>query len=160
MAENAKEVSIYIYKRVVSVKLSGSYNLKFDVWIPNVNINVDFFQLQIFIFLGKKDKAKKKLQFHKKWKKNGFLGIMEKYEHIIECKRTDAISSKSEQKTWDRISLEFNAQSISPEHRPAEKLKLIWDNLKRNTPKHLSSLRQETCRTGKYREKIVGVLPP
>ena len=63
---------VYIYnisKRVVSVKLSGSYNLKFDVWIPNVNINVDFFQLQIFIFLGKKDKAKKKLQFHRKWKK-------------------------------------------------------------------------------------------
>ena len=36
MAENAKEVSIYIYiinKWVVSVKLSASYNLKFDVWI-------------------------------------------------------------------------------------------------------------------------------
>ena len=83
---------------------------------------------------------------------------MEKYKHIIECKRTDAISSKLKQKTWDRISLEFNAQSISPEDRPAEKLKLLWDNLKRNTRKHLSSLRQETYRTGEYREKIVGVL--
>ena len=74
-------IYVYVYninKRVVSVDLSGSYNLKFDTWIPNVNINVDFFQLQIFIFLGKKDEAEKKLQFYKK-QKNGFLGIMEKY---------------------------------------------------------------------------------
>ncbi|XP_033216924.1 uncharacterized protein LOC117172801 isoform X2 [Belonocnema kinseyi] len=79
---------------------------------------------------------------------------MEKYKNIIECKRTDAISSKCKQKTWNEICNEFNAKCISPEHRPADKLKLLWDNLKRSARKHLSTLRQETFKTGGGRNPV------
>ncbi|XP_033217723.1 myb/SANT-like DNA-binding domain-containing protein 3 [Belonocnema kinseyi] len=81
-------------------------------------------------------------------KKQMLTVIVKKYKNIMENKRTDAATTKQKAQAWEKISQDFNANGISPEHRPAVKLKVLWGNLKRNTRKNFSNLRQETFKTG------------
>lgn len=74
---------------------------------------------------------------------------MEKYRSIVECKKTDAVSSKQELQAWEEICRVFNAKGLSPEYRPSHKIKVLWDNIKCDTRRKLSTLRQETFKTGK-----------
>ncbi|XP_033213635.1 uncharacterized protein LOC117170724 [Belonocnema kinseyi] len=87
-------------------------------------------------------------------KKRSLLPIAEKYREVFKCKRTDAISSGQKLKAREEIHQIFNKRRVSPEHRPASKLKLLWDNIKRQTRKKLSTLRQKTFKIGDRRNAV------
>jgi len=54
---------------------------------------------------------------HKRWDK-------------IECKKSDALTWKQKQSSWEDLADEFNCNS-SLEHRPVHILKKKWDNIKK-----------------------------
>ncbi|XP_033211705.1 uncharacterized protein LOC117169435 [Belonocnema kinseyi] len=76
--------------------------------------------------------------------KQNLLLIVDKYRSIVESKKSDSVSNKQKLQAWEEICRAFNAKNISPEYRPAHRIKFLWDNIKRDTRRKLSALRQET----------------
>jgi len=58
-----------------------------------------------------------------------FLSIFNKYKHIIECKQTDAKSSRQKNKTWSKVVDLYNS-NVS-QKRNVEQLQQLWRNLKK-----------------------------
>lgn len=74
------------------------------------------------------------------------ISICTKYKHIIESKKTDAVSWKEKEDTWITIGNEFNASSDV--YRDKDSLKKFYDNQKKTTRKVYAANRQETYKTG------------
>lgn len=43
--------------------------------------------------------------------KNNLIDIVSKHYSIIECKKTDALSTRTKNEQWGKIATEFNANS-------------------------------------------------
>lgn len=55
--------------------------------------------------------------------------LIQQYKHILENKKSDAVTLKDKDKCWKIIEHSFNSRSSS-ECRSSEVLRSCWDNLK------------------------------
>ncbi|XP_050063085.1 uncharacterized protein LOC126552430, partial [Aphis gossypii] len=72
---------------------------------------------------------------HKRWNK-------------IECKKSDSLTWKQKQLSWDDLANEFNSTNRSLEHRPVNILKKKWDNLKKTLKQKVTSEKSYLKGTG------------
>lgn len=79
--------------------------------------------------------------------KDLLLEIIIKYKHIIENKKTDAVTAKDKGKCWDEITRKFNSESST--YRDSITLKNCWDNMKKRTRKFYAEERSKLYKTGK-----------
>jgi len=70
--------------------------------------------------------------------KNILIHIIEKYQDIIECKKTDKVSVQEREKVWEGIAQEFNEIVLAEPVRTSRQLKMCYENLKRR-------IRKEVC---------------
>ncbi|PSN47505.1 hypothetical protein C0J52_02255 [Blattella germanica] len=70
--------------------------------------------------------------------KNILIHIIEKYQDVIECKKTDKISVQEREKVWEGIAQEFNEILLAEPLRTSRQLKMCYENLKRR-------IRKEVC---------------
>lgn len=75
------------------------------------------------------------------------IDLVTKYYSVVECKKTDAGSSKIKTEQWKRIAQEFNASSLIME-REWQSLKTLWENLKKAARRNLTEQKQNTWSTG------------
>lgn len=85
------------------------------------------------------------------------ISICAKYKHIIESKKTDAVSWKEKEDTWITIGNEFNASSDV--YRDQNSLKKCYDNQKKTTRKVYAANRQETYKTGGGKNDACSIPP-
>ncbi|XP_046386302.1 uncharacterized protein LOC124156046 [Ischnura elegans] len=76
--------------------------------------------------------------------KKVLLALIDKYRHILESKKTDAVSQDGKRKIWDRICHDFNMYKCVT-HRTVAQLKKCWDNIK---------TRAKQDKTGALRRKL------
>jgi hypothetical protein len=74
------------------------------------------------------------------------LNLVRRYSHIIESKKTDALSWRNKEATWTKIATEFNAQNST--FRSKETLKRFFENKKKETRKKAATERREITKTG------------
>ncbi|KAG5899927.1 hypothetical protein JTB14_002478 [Gonioctena quinquepunctata] len=79
--------------------------------------------------------------------KNNLIDLVTKYFAIIECKRTDSVSTKAKNEQWSKIAREFNATSSFMD-RDWQVLKNLWENLKKKTKSSITQQTQEMFATG------------
>lgn len=75
------------------------------------------------------------------------LDIVEEYVTIIEDKRTNAVTVKQKNETWEKIARQFNS-SADTTSRDARQLRKCYENLKKRSRKVIAHERRETVRTG------------
>ncbi|XP_067014116.1 myb/SANT-like DNA-binding domain-containing protein 3 [Anabrus simplex] len=71
--------------------------------------------------------------------KNILIHIIEKYQDIIECKKTDKVSVLERERVWEGIAQEFNEVLLTEPVRTARQLKMCYENLKRRIRKEVST---------------------
>ncbi|XP_078486489.1 myb/SANT-like DNA-binding domain-containing protein 3, partial [Ciona intestinalis] len=69
------------------------------------------------------------------------------FKKVIECKKTDAVSSKQKDAAWQDVAQQFNACTSSAARNPSH-LMTAWRNLKTRGKKYSAARRRETFRTG------------
>ncbi|KAB0790443.1 hypothetical protein PPYR_15165 [Photinus pyralis] len=74
------------------------------------------------------------------------LNLISKLKSVIECKKTDQITSKEKDLAWDNIQNEF--QMCSKVYRTKESIKKFYENKKRDTRKAAAADRAEKFKTG------------
>ena len=83
---------------------------------------------------------KVKLQSRKvftEFEKTLLRNLVKKYLTVVENKSTNKVSQNQKDKTWDKITVEFNSDSIV-NLRSKQSLKKAWDNLKTRTKEEVS----------------------
>lgn len=92
-------------------------------------------------------------------------GLVGKHKTIIECKKTDSVSSNLKNETWEKLCNEYNClPGVSP--RDSNQLKKCWGNLKQKWKNERSDERRKTHKTGEcsvparpyYSESVLGVI--
>ncbi|KAB0790385.1 hypothetical protein PPYR_15249 [Photinus pyralis] len=91
-----------------------------------------------------------------------------KYSSILENKKTDAVTWKEKNTTWEQITAEFNSQNESSNYRDTKNLRLKYDCLKREIKAKKAKNKLEIYKTGggkpegtpytDYEEKILDVI--
>lgn len=76
------------------------------------------------------------------------VSLVEKFKHIIENKKTDAVTNKDKDAAWKNIENAFNSCGISTSARSWKTLNLKYEGIKKTTKKKSSLQRQETYITG------------
>ncbi|KAJ3661718.1 hypothetical protein Zmor_006105 [Zophobas morio] len=85
----------------------------------------------------------------KRWKnftgheKSELTQIIQRYAHIIENKKTDAVSVKQKVNCWEEIKNEFNAVTTEGP-RDVQSLKTFYQNTKRSLKKERAEKNKET----------------
>jgi hypothetical protein len=72
---------------------------------------------------------------HKRWNK-------------IECKKSDSLTWKQKQFSWEDLANEYNSNNNSLEHRPVNILKKKWDNLKKTIKQKVTAEKSYLKGTG------------
>lgn len=80
--------------------------------------------------------------------KLAILDLVVEHFHIIENKRTDAVTAQQKAEQWDKIAEAFNAVS-NIHHRTAENLKTAWDNMKKTAKRVGSQQKADIFLTGR-----------
>lgn len=75
------------------------------------------------------------------------LCLVKKYQHILESKKTDCITSKQKNQCWNNIEKDFNGQS-GQTYRSSVVLKKKYENLKKRTKKKYADERCYQLGTG------------
>ena len=75
------------------------------------------------------------------------LDLINKYKSTIECKKTDAKSSKQKADTWEELCAEFNANSVYTK-REVKNLQSYWKNLKTRAKADAALQRRDRITTG------------
>ncbi|XP_073961937.1 uncharacterized protein [Choristoneura fumiferana] len=75
------------------------------------------------------------------------VSLVEKNKHIIENKKSDAVTWKEKEEKWKAIESAFNSSGIGV-FRSAKHLRTKYEALKRSTRKKASSIRAELYKTG------------
>lgn len=75
--------------------------------------------------------------------------LVEKYFSIVECKKTDAISSKTKTQQWNIIAEQFNARGTFVQ-REAQGLRTAWENMKKKAKSMITKENQNRIATGKH----------
>ncbi|KAM7288149.1 uncharacterized protein ISCGN_031838 [Ixodes scapularis] len=74
-------------------------------------------------------------------------GLLGKHKTIIECKKTDSVSSNLKNETWEKLCNEYNClPGVSP--RDSNQLKKCWGNLKQKWKNERSDEKRRTHKTG------------
>lgn len=73
--------------------------------------------------------------------------LVEKHKHLLENKKSDAVTWRQKEECWRGIEASFNATSGST-HRTFKNLRTKYEGLKRDTRKKSAQIRAETYRTG------------
>ncbi|KAJ3631962.1 hypothetical protein MTP99_013061 [Tenebrio molitor] len=76
------------------------------------------------------------------------LVTVQKYNNIINCKKSDATTWKENEAAWEKIGKEFNAQSPARIYRELPSLKTIYKNTKRLTKRVAANEKRESRATG------------
>ncbi|KAI4463168.1 hypothetical protein MML48_4g00008079 [Holotrichia oblita] len=76
------------------------------------------------------------------------LNIVKNYKHILENKKTDAITWREKEGIWLRIEKEFNATSPACINRSQEQLRKCYENQKKIVRKIAANNRLNLCKTG------------
>lgn len=63
------------------------------------------------------------------------INLVEKYKDILECKRSNSVTWRQKEDTWQTLSKEFNSTLSLKEPRSFKVLKSKWENIKKNTKK-------------------------
>ncbi|XP_072764481.1 uncharacterized protein [Anoplolepis gracilipes] len=74
--------------------------------------------------------------------KNLFLQILQKYKHVIECKKSKHDTLREKEVAWSKICREFNNSSLVMQKRNMQQLKKLWANLKQTQKDILTKERQ------------------
>lgn len=81
--------------------------------------------------------------------KSHLVDLVEKYYHIVECKKTDKVSVKMKSEKWKRIAEEFNSTSIFMQ-RDWTVLRNLWENLKKKAKQTITVQNQNQFGTGVF----------
>ncbi|KAK4882979.1 hypothetical protein RN001_006298 [Aquatica leii] len=76
------------------------------------------------------------------------FNIIEKYAHIIENKKTDAVTSEEKNKAWVAVAAELNRSCPSSHYRTTESISKFWKNSKKTARHQTAQERQERIKTG------------
>lgn len=74
------------------------------------------------------------------------MSLVEKYSHIVECKKINAVSWQKKNEMWEKISIEFGAQCQTI--RSSKQLKDKYENIKRKAKIAISNDRNQLYKTG------------
>jgi len=80
-------------------------------------------------------------------KKKILLELIDRYKSVIECKRTDAKSTKEKEDAWKKLCDDFNSESTYM-LRTVNNLKSAWKNLKTRAKADSAFVRRERLKTG------------
>ena len=62
--------------------------------------------------------------------KKTFLGIVKKFSHIIENKKSDSSTLKNKEDAWKEITEQYNISAVISSKRNVTQLKKMWSNMK------------------------------
>ncbi|XP_045449334.1 myb/SANT-like DNA-binding domain-containing protein 3 [Melitaea cinxia] len=62
--------------------------------------------------------------------KDLFLNIIQKYDEILSCKKTNAVSALKKKNCWENIRNEFNSSPIVTQKAATKQLLKLWYNMK------------------------------
>jgi len=79
--------------------------------------------------------------------KNILIHIIEKYQDVIECKKTDKVSVQEREKVWEGIAQEFNEIVLAEPVRTSRQLKMCYENLKRRIRKEVFAEEQKPVKS-------------
>ncbi|KAK5644375.1 hypothetical protein RI129_005675 [Pyrocoelia pectoralis] len=82
------------------------------------------------------------------------LNIIKKYKSIIENKKTNSVTLKEKEETWNKISTEYNSCSPVGLLRTADNLKKLYENKKKETRKYAANEKREILLTGGGKIKL------
>lgn len=113
-------------------------------------------KIGLSVGLPKTVKRKREPTFTNNEKRNLIL-LVEKHFAIIECKKTDALSSRAKNNEWLLIGNQFNAIT---DHIPRDtpSLKTLWDNLKKKAKQTMTVINSNRYATGTYCALLVCLL--
>jgi hypothetical protein len=116
---------------------------KYEVWVCLQNkmaYKMEMEDSHVSYSSGHDVDAKKRLRCSNfsSQEKNILIHIIEKYQDIIECKKTDKVSVQEREKVWEGIAQEFNEIVLAEPVRTSRQLKMCYENLKRR-------IRKEVC---------------
>lgn len=74
------------------------------------------------------------------------VDLVEKHKEVVECKKTDAVSSNTKETEWQAIETKFNAECGTG--RTSKMLRSKWDSLKKTTKKEYAEYKQRLYKTG------------
>lgn len=74
------------------------------------------------------------------------ITLVNKYQHIVECKKTDEVSGNVKKEVWQKIGKEFNAAATV--YRDEKVLKTKYENMKKRTKQKFSEEKKYTNGTG------------
>ncbi|VEN37510.1 unnamed protein product [Callosobruchus maculatus] len=80
--------------------------------------------------------------------KSLIINLVAKYKDIIENKKTDGVTNLEKNKTWAKITLEFNAISPGNNNRSVEQLKRFYENKKKELRKKTAERKILLGKTG------------
>ncbi|CAH0562972.1 unnamed protein product [Brassicogethes aeneus] len=75
------------------------------------------------------------------------VDLVQKYFQVVECKKTDACSSKAKWQQWNVIAEEFNSKAIYIA-RETQALKTAWENMKKKAKSIITKENQNRLATG------------
>lgn len=76
-------------------------------------------------------------KFYSEGEKNLLISLVDQFKLIIECKKTDGVSVRKKQETWDKICANYNSNDVTP--RNCKQLKKLWDNIKQRQVQNLDA---------------------
>lgn len=74
------------------------------------------------------------------------MELVNQYKHILENKKSDAVTNKQKLQTWDVIAEKFNSKQLVP--RDSQSLRNKYENVKKTTKKKFALEKQQTYMTG------------
>ncbi|XP_067208394.1 myb/SANT-like DNA-binding domain-containing protein 3 isoform X2 [Linepithema humile] len=75
------------------------------------------------------------------------IELVKKYQHIIECKKTDSTTWRDKDECWSKITDELNS-CCGETYRKKKSVKTKYEDMKKNLKKKLSRNKMETFKTG------------
>lgn len=91
------------------------------------------------------------------------VDLVQKQKHILENKKTDAVTTHLKNKAWEILCKSFNSKSLNG-YRSEKCLKSKYDNLKKSVKIKLREVKSKPCATGggpavpqKPLEKLTGL---
>lgn len=81
------------------------------------------------------------------------IDIILLHKHVIENKKTDAVTTKEKNNVWEEVTNTFNA--VNANNRTIKCLKTKYDGIKKNLRKKMAEERRQLYATGGGPQKII-----
>ncbi|XP_032689753.1 uncharacterized protein LOC116853014 isoform X2 [Odontomachus brunneus] len=89
-----------------------------------------------------------------------FLQILEKYKHVVEIKKSDAITLKDKDIAQNEICETYNQSALICQERTVQQLKKLWANLKQSQRDALTKEKQSCLATGGGPQEVEASIDP